>query len=107
MLNSAPVRFCYLCIYGRAPRWHASRVLGDSHSYEATFLRGQTEYAGATKHSTAEDAAKTAEEARAKKLLLTHLSPLNDGREEEYVKEARSAYRGETIVARELPKVTI
>jgi len=75
--------------------------------HEATFLRDQTEYARATKHSTAGDAGRIAEEAKAKKLLLTHLSPLNDGREEEYVKEARTAYRGEVIVACDLLKVVV
>ena len=65
--------------------------------HEATFTEKEKDRAKATKHSTAADAAKIAQLAKAKKLILGHLSArFNDG--ENHVKEASEYFKNVEVV---------
>lgn len=69
--------------------------------HDATFLGGQESLAAMTNHSTAKDAATTARNAGARKLLLTHIAPLNTGNEQKYLVEAAESFDGQVVVARD------
>lgn len=69
--------------------------------HEATFLKDQASIASLTKHSTAEDAALTAESAGVGRLVLTHISPPNSHSDGEYIVEARRFFGGNVVVARD------
>jgi len=58
------------------------------------------EYAGRAPHLTARQAAEIAQDASAKKLILTHIWPTND--REQIARDAESAFSGPVHVAREL-----
>jgi ribonuclease Z len=59
--------------------------------HEATYLHGLREQAVDRAHSTTVEAARIAEQAGAKKLVLTHISPKH-GRRNEILREARSVF---------------
>jgi ribonuclease BN (tRNA processing enzyme) len=61
--------------------------------HEATFLNDQLPIAELTSHSTSEMAGRAAKEAEVKQLVLFHIPPPNDNREEEFRTEATQAYR--------------
>ncbi len=69
--------------------------------HDATFLDGQESLAAVTNHSTAKDAAITARDAGARRLLLTHIAPLNSGNEQKYLAEAAASFDGQVVVARD------
>ena len=75
--------------------------------HESTFLTGQTELAEQTSHSTAEQAAQIAAKAGVQKLALTHLSPLNEGKNATCAEEARQLYVGTIIFASDLLRVSL
>lgn len=75
--------------------------------HESTFLKGQESYAERTNHSTVEDAARVAQSANARRLILTHLSPFNSNKDKEYLEEAKRIYDGEVIVARDLLSIEL
>jgi len=75
--------------------------------HEATFLHGQEDLAALTKHSTASDAAMTASDAKAKKLVLTHIAPSNADSGEKYLSESRKSFHGLTVVAKDMYEVGI
>jgi ribonuclease Z len=75
--------------------------------HEATFLDGQESIAGVTRHSTARDAGNTAKLARARRLVLTHFSPENEGAEKDYLAQASSVFDGQVIVAKDLQTITV
>jgi len=69
--------------------------------HDATFLDGQESLAAMTNHSTAKDAAITARKAGARRLLLTHIAPLNTDNEQKYLAEAAASFDGQVVVARD------
>jgi len=75
--------------------------------HDATFLDGQESIAAVTKHSTARDAGNTARNARARRLVLTHISPSNENAEKRYLAEAASTFDGEIVVARDHRTITV
>jgi len=68
--------------------------------HEATFGDEEKERAKETGHSTAKEAAQVALAAKAKKLVLSHVSARYSISAEELVKEAREVFR-ETVVAKD------
>jgi ribonuclease BN (tRNA processing enzyme) len=75
--------------------------------HEATFLDGQESIAAVTSHSTARDAGSTAKLAGARRLVLTHFSPENEGAEKQYLAQASSVFDGQVIAARDLQTITV
>jgi ribonuclease Z len=69
--------------------------------HDATFLDGQETVAAITRHSTARDAGNAAKLARVRRLVLTHISPGNEGAEGRYVAEASSVFDGQVVVAKD------
>jgi ribonuclease BN (tRNA processing enzyme) len=69
--------------------------------HDSTYLDGQESLAAVTQHSTARDAANTAKRARAKRLVLTHISPGNEGAEKRYLAEASAVFGGRIVVAKD------
>ena len=67
--------------------------------HDATYLDGQESLAALTQHSTARDAGNTAKLARARRLILTHISPGNEGAEKRYLAEASAVFDGRIVVA--------
>lgn len=74
--------------------------------HDATFLDGQESTAAITKHSTARDAGNTAKLAHARRLILTHISPGNQGAEERYLAETSSVFDGQVVVAKDQQTLT-
>ncbi len=75
--------------------------------HDATFLDGQESLAALTNHSTARDAGDIAKLAGAEKLVLTHISPGNQGAERRYLAEASANFGGQVVVARDLQKLAL
>lgn len=73
--------------------------------HEATFLRDQLSIAQLTYHSTGEMAGRAAKEAGAKRLVLFHIPPPNEHREEEFRTEALRAYGKQVIVGTDLASI--
>jgi ribonuclease Z len=67
--------------------------------HEATFCDDEQERALLTRHSTAREAARVAREARARRLVLTHVSSRYDQQPERLLAEAREEFEGPTEVA--------
>jgi len=70
--------------------------------HEATFLPAQLPIAELTCHSTGEMAGRAAREAQVKSLVLFHIPPPNESREEEIRKEAENAYGKQVVVSTDL-----
>lgn len=75
--------------------------------HEATFLDGQESIAAITKHSTARDAGIVAKLAGVKRLVLTHISPANEGAEKQYLSQASKGFDGEVLVARDQQSIKV
>ena len=75
--------------------------------HDATFLDGQESQAALTNHSTARDAGNTANLARARTLVLTHISPGNEGAEKRYLSQASEVFDGEIVVAKDHQVLTV
>lgn len=73
---------------------------------EATYLDEHADLADRYGHLTASQAATIAQEAGAKRLLLTHFSQRYKDAEERYLAEARAIFP-ETVVARDLQRVAV
>ena len=69
--------------------------------HDSTYLDGQETAAAVTRHSTARDAANTAKLAKARRLVLTHISPGNEGAEKRYLTEASKVFDGRIVVAKD------
>src|SRR5713101_4219010 len=69
--------------------------------HDSTFLDGQESVAALTRHSTARDAANTAKLAKARRLVLTHISPGNEGAEKQYLAQASAAFDSSIVVAKD------
>jgi len=72
--------------------------------HEATFTREEAERARETQHSTAEQAAKAAQEAEVRMLALVHLSTRYGGRE---IREEARAIFPETVVPRDFDAIDL
>jgi len=75
--------------------------------HDAMFLDGQEPLAAVTRHSTARDAGSVAKLAGASRLVLTHISPGNEGAEKRYLAEASSVFDGRIIVAKDHQTLTV
>jgi ribonuclease BN (tRNA processing enzyme) len=75
--------------------------------HDATFLDGQESIAAVTRHSTARDAGNAAKLARARRLVLTHISPGNEGAEKRYLAEASAVFDGRIVVAKDHQILTV
>lgn len=75
--------------------------------HEATFLQDQAGIAELTRHSTAGMAGRIAKEANARRLILFHIPPPNEHREEEFLAEAAAAYAREVTIARDMDSLEI
>ena len=73
--------------------------------HEATFLEKMKARAKETKHSTAQQAARIAEKAKCKKLVLTHISPRHKSNED-VENEARQEF-GNVVVATDLLELDV
>lgn len=73
---------------------------------EATYTNEHAHFAKERDHLTAEQAAKIAREAGAKKLFLTHISRRYQGKEEQVLKEAKKIFP-DTTLAKDLMSVEI
>jgi len=69
--------------------------------HDAMFLDGQESLAAVTHHSTARDAGNAAKLARARRLVLTHIFPGNQGAEERYLTQASSVFDGRVVLAKD------
>jgi len=74
----------------------------DMFLHEATFLEDQAAIAVLTRHSTARTAGQVAKEAGAKRLVLFHLPPPNETRENEFTSQATTAYGGIPIMGTDM-----
>jgi ribonuclease BN (tRNA processing enzyme) len=70
--------------------------------HESTFLQDQEKIAELTCHSTARMAGRAAREAGAKRLVLFHIPPPNDHREDEFQQDATQEYGREVVLGTDL-----
>jgi ribonuclease BN (tRNA processing enzyme) len=75
--------------------------------HDSTYLDGQESLAALTQHSTARDAANTAKLAKARKLVLTHFSPGNEGGERRYLTQASAVFDGRIVAAKDHQVLTL
>jgi ribonuclease Z len=75
--------------------------------HDSTYLDGQESVAALTRHSTARDAANTAKLAKVRRLVLTHISPGNEGAEKRYLAEASTVFDGRIVVAKDHQTLTV
>jgi ribonuclease BN (tRNA processing enzyme) len=75
--------------------------------HEATFLDGQESVAAVTRHSTARDAGSMAKIAGARRLVLTHISPGNEGADKRYLAQASAVFDGRIVVAKDQQILTV
>jgi len=75
--------------------------------HDSTYLDGQESVAAVTRHSTARDAANTAKLAKARRLVLTHISPGNEGAEKRYLAEASEVFDERVVVAKDQQTLTV
>ena len=75
--------------------------------HDSTYLDGQESLAVLTQHSTAREAANTAKLAKARRLVLTHFSPGNQGAERRYLAQASSAFDGRIVAAKDHQILTV
>lgn len=75
--------------------------------HDSTYLDGQESIAAVTRHSTARDAGNTAKLANARRLVLTHISPGNEGAEKRYLAEASAVFDGRIVVAKDHQSLTV
>lgn len=75
--------------------------------HDSTYLDGQEWVAAVTRHSTARDAANTAKLAKARRLVLTHISPGNEGAEKRYLAEASTVFDRRIVMAKDHQTLTV
>jgi len=75
--------------------------------HDSTYLDGQESVAAVTRHSTARDAATTAKLAKARRLVLTHISPGNEGAEKRYLAEASTVFDRRIVMAKDHQTLTV
>jgi ribonuclease Z len=67
--------------------------------HDSTFDETRKDKAFEYGHSTAKQAARTAKQTKASKLILTHISPIYEGEEETLLDEARDIFHGKIQLA--------
>ena len=82
------------CYRGSDPGYFAEVLV-----HEATFCDDEQARALETRHSTAREAARVAGQARARRLVLTHVSTRYDREPERLLAEAAEEFAGPTLVA--------
>jgi ribonuclease BN (tRNA processing enzyme) len=99
--------FCYTAdtIYSPAVVEFARNV--DLLIHEATFLEDQAPIAELTKHSTARMAGKVGREANAKRVMLFHIPPPNENREEEFRDQASEAYGKPVMIGTDMAQIEV
>ena len=75
--------------------------------HEATFLDDQAAIADLTRHSTARVAGQVGREARAKRLLLFHIPPPNEAREDEFNSQAAATYGERPTICLDMEQIEI
>lgn len=107
---SAPQKGRIITILGDTRVCNNALILADSADYlihEATFSAEETEMASAYFHSTTVQAAETAKKARAKHLVLTHISSRYTLEDAERLKEESVSIFANTIMAEDLLSIKI
>ncbi|MGE7601329.1 ribonuclease Z [Peribacillus sp. NPDC097675] len=107
---SAPQKGRIITILGDTRVCNNALILADSADYlihEATFSAEEAEMATAYFHSTTVQAAETANKARVKHLVLTHISSRYTLEDAERLKEESSAIFANTIMAEDLLMIKI
>ena len=107
---SAPQKGRIITILGDTRVCDNALILADSADYlihEATFSAEETEMASAYFHSTTVQAAETAKKARAKHLVLTHISSRYTLEDAERLKEESVSIFANTIMAEDLLSIKI
>jgi ribonuclease Z len=75
--------------------------------HECSFPDDMVEFARQTNHSVASEVGEVANEARVKKVVLTHLFPPWKGRESELVNTVKSKFNGEVIASHDLLEINV
>ncbi len=75
--------------------------------HDATFLDGQESLAALTNHSTARDAGNMANLAGARRLVLTHISPGNEGAKKRYLSQTSAVFDGRIVAAKDHQILTV
>lgn len=107
---SAPQKGRIITILGDTRVCNNALILADSADYlihEATFSAEETEMASAYFHSTTVQAAETAKKARAKHLVLTHISSRYTLEDAERLREESVSIFANTIMAEDLLSIKI
>jgi len=94
--------FCYSADTTYCPQVAKLAKDADLLVHEATFLEDQAEIATLTRHSTASVAGRIGREAGAKRLVLFHIPPPNDHREQEFREQAAQAFGTNVTVANDM-----
>lgn len=94
--------FCYSADTTYCPQVAKLARAADLFVHEATFLEDQVEIAKLTRHSTASVAGQVGHEANAKQLVLFHVPPPNDHREEEFREQASKSFGNKVTVANDM-----
>jgi len=94
--------FCYSADTTYCPQVAKLGKDADLLVHEATFLEDQAEIATLTRHSTASVAGRIGREAGAKRLVLFHIPPPNDHREQEFREQAAQAFGTNVTVANDM-----
>lgn len=75
--------------------------------HECSFPDDMVELAQRTNHSAASEVGEVANQARVKKVVLTHLFPIWKGREPEMVKSVSSKFAGEVVASHDLLEIKV
>lgn len=97
--------FCYSADTTYCPQVAKLARAVDLFVHEATFLEDQTEIAKLTRHSTASIAGQVGNEASAKQLILFHIPPPNDHRENEFCEQASKTFGSKVTVAKDMDHI--
>jgi ribonuclease BN (tRNA processing enzyme) len=93
---------CYSADTTYCPRVVELAEQADLLVHEATFLEDQAPIAELTRHSTGRMAGRTGRESKARKLVLFHIPPPNEHREDEFRKDAAREYGNDVQIASDL-----
>jgi ribonuclease BN (tRNA processing enzyme) len=75
--------------------------------HECSFPDDMLETARMTNHSTPSEVGEIANQARVRKLVLTHLFPVWNGRENEIVTSVKRSFNGEVIVGHDFLEIEL
>ncbi len=75
--------------------------------HESTFDNSRKDKAKEYGHSTAQQAAQIANEVKASRLILTHISPIYEGSEQNLLEEAKEKFQGQVILADDFTHIKV